>query len=981
VLLLVFLPVVLFGVPAAFGHPAVTGDNLIQNLPLRALSGRQIREGHLPLWNPYIWSGSPLLGGLNAGSFYPFTFLFAVLPPLGAWVANLVVVYWAAGLSLYALARQYRLRPLASLLAALTYAFSGTMSGQLVHLGVVQGVAFMPLLVLSLLKLSWAVFGTGPVGEGEQVMPGPGDDGRAVAAPHAVGDPTARAAPWRSPWPWAALLAAVVGLEALTGEPRAIAETEVVAGAVVLWQLLRPYGGARGVGGRETQQVHASVGARDRLRYLAYAIIGGAWGVALAAGELAPGWSFIRASQRAVENYSFFGSGSLRPSWTLLMLVPDLFGGTGIFGQPRFFNSYNLPEVTGYVGLLPLGAALALLARSFGRRRSRHSADWGMWLALAGLGLLLSWGSFTPLGHIWAAIPLFGKTRLQSRNLAIVDLALAVLFAFFSDRLLAGSTEASEVRTWRRYLVAGPAVGAALVVVLTLAAPAPVEEWLHVNARGASLVRALWPWFVGEAAVAAGVVLLVWTWRRLRPRVRSRALVAVVLADVALFLLATSTAVAPARATIEPGTSAATAVLGSAGRFGFVDTFVSHLTTLTAIGQPDLNVFTRRQSVQGYGSILSNSYGDATGTHSLDSLSACALASGVFDQLRLSTLAVFPGDLVTLVGPTPDVTRGVTRRRVFPAAYPPTAHRATAAAAACRARAVAGTDSRRVLYLGWPVALRAVTVVLTGVPGTGAAEHRAPTVAVLGTSGREHTPAETVERRAKGWAVRFATPQLATGIVVLGAGAPVSQATTVTGASGTKWAFEGTMQDVLDTRAWRFEGSFAGVFGVFHTARPVRPPVWLAHRVEGSSVTQVKTTDWGSAVDRVVASRPVTVVWSESYMPGWHARLTPLRNPLGETPGGAGAAGTRGGPRRAVVERHGLVQAVRVPPGSWLLTFDYRPSVLNAGFAASLVAVLGFALLGAVVLVRRRRARLSRAGTEASARRAGARREGRVTVA
>ncbi|HTX62962.1 MAG TPA: hypothetical protein VMD28_04955, partial [Acidimicrobiales bacterium] len=149
---LVLLPVALFVVPAAFGHPAITGDNLIQNLPLRALTGLQLRQGHLPLWNPYIWSGSPLLGGLNAGSFYPFTFLFAVLPAVAAFVVNLLGVYWAGGLGMYALARQYGLRPLPSFLGALTYAFGGAMSGQVVHLGVVQGMGWMPLLVLAELR-------------------------------------------------------------------------------------------------------------------------------------------------------------------------------------------------------------------------------------------------------------------------------------------------------------------------------------------------------------------------------------------------------------------------------------------------------------------------------------------------------------------------------------------------------------------------------------------------------------------------------------------------------------------------------------------------------------------------------------------------------------------------------------------------------------------------------------------------------------
>jgi len=62
------VPTILFVVPALLGHPAIDGDNLIQNFPLRVLSGQQIASGHLPLFNPLANSGTPLLGGLNAGA-------------------------------------------------------------------------------------------------------------------------------------------------------------------------------------------------------------------------------------------------------------------------------------------------------------------------------------------------------------------------------------------------------------------------------------------------------------------------------------------------------------------------------------------------------------------------------------------------------------------------------------------------------------------------------------------------------------------------------------------------------------------------------------------------------------------------------------------------------------------------------------------------------------------------------------------------
>ena len=82
----------LFGLPAALGATWLVGDNLIQNFPLRVLVGIDLRHGHLPLWDPFLWSGSPLLAGFNAGAAYPTTALFAVLPGALAWVLNQMAV-------------------------------------------------------------------------------------------------------------------------------------------------------------------------------------------------------------------------------------------------------------------------------------------------------------------------------------------------------------------------------------------------------------------------------------------------------------------------------------------------------------------------------------------------------------------------------------------------------------------------------------------------------------------------------------------------------------------------------------------------------------------------------------------------------------------------------------------------------------------------------------------------------------------------
>jgi hypothetical protein len=54
---------------------ALRWDNLVHNLPLTLESFRQLSAGRLPAWNPYLWSGSPLLADPQSQTLYPPTLI------------------------------------------------------------------------------------------------------------------------------------------------------------------------------------------------------------------------------------------------------------------------------------------------------------------------------------------------------------------------------------------------------------------------------------------------------------------------------------------------------------------------------------------------------------------------------------------------------------------------------------------------------------------------------------------------------------------------------------------------------------------------------------------------------------------------------------------------------------------------------------------------------------------------------------------
>ena len=218
------------------------------------------------------------------------------------------------------------------------------------------------------------------------------------------------------------LLGVAGAMAILAGEPRAITDFAVIVAIYALWRGLRL--------------------GRRAVPYLVWVGGGLLLAVALGAVQWLPGIAAVSTSQRA-PSASLFVSGSLPARWLALTLVPDLLGGSGSFGQPSFLASYSLPEVTSYVGLMPLVASFALLGRL---RWRRPVPEWLVWHVMALVGMVLALGGNTPLWHLLIRVPFFGAERLQSRNILIADMGFAFLLAYWADAWLADGRARRDAR-------------------------------------------------------------------------------------------------------------------------------------------------------------------------------------------------------------------------------------------------------------------------------------------------------------------------------------------------------------------------------------------------------------------------------------------------------------------------------------------------------------------------------------------------------
>ena len=131
----------------------VLSDVVYQQIPWRAAVRRAAFEGRMPLWNPDVLGGEPLLAVQQPAVLHPGTWIGLLLPLPQAWTFEMTLRLLIALLCAYLFLRDLWCCELASLLGALGWAFSNWM---IFSLGVplMPAAAPFPLLLLGLRRIA-----------------------------------------------------------------------------------------------------------------------------------------------------------------------------------------------------------------------------------------------------------------------------------------------------------------------------------------------------------------------------------------------------------------------------------------------------------------------------------------------------------------------------------------------------------------------------------------------------------------------------------------------------------------------------------------------------------------------------------------------------------------------------------------------------------------------------------------------------------
>jgi len=129
-------------------------DPVRQQYLWKELAVSQMKQGELPLWNPYNFSGYPLMANFQTAAFYPLNFLMFITSFEYGWSLLIFSQILLAFLFMYLYLTNLKVSRIGSLIGSLSFAFCGFFVSWLEWGNIVSTGLWLPLILLSIDKFS-----------------------------------------------------------------------------------------------------------------------------------------------------------------------------------------------------------------------------------------------------------------------------------------------------------------------------------------------------------------------------------------------------------------------------------------------------------------------------------------------------------------------------------------------------------------------------------------------------------------------------------------------------------------------------------------------------------------------------------------------------------------------------------------------------------------------------------------------------------
>ena len=131
------------GLPA--NHHSI--DQLYFDLPMQWTIYHAYHRGEIPWWDPYTYTGMPLLGDMHSNGANPVRLaMYALLPFELAYNWTLILYAALSGLGMFLLLRRWKFSHGLCVALAITYEFAGFNLMEFMHPYIISGFLFYPYL-------------------------------------------------------------------------------------------------------------------------------------------------------------------------------------------------------------------------------------------------------------------------------------------------------------------------------------------------------------------------------------------------------------------------------------------------------------------------------------------------------------------------------------------------------------------------------------------------------------------------------------------------------------------------------------------------------------------------------------------------------------------------------------------------------------------------------------------------------------------
>ncbi len=349
-------------------------DPIRQQIVWKKIVIDQWKSGHVPSWNPYSFSGTPLAANIQSGAFYPLNILFLALPFPFAWTIIIIFEPLLTGIFFYLYVRRKGLEPLACLFGAIVWSFSGFNIAWLTWGTITHVSLWLPLILLSIDKI--------------------------------VESRTIRN---KSSLTWLILFIVALSVQFFAGHSQISLYVIALSLIYAVWNIARAKSKSRV---NQNQLV-----VKKQIALLIG--LGVVLFITITAIQWWPLFTLVSVGSRIGDIDIWMKSGWFLP-WKHLIqfLVPDFFGNPTTL---NYWGEWNYAEFIGYIGILPLMYALYAVVKT------RDRTIFWIFILLGCFVMILP----SPLAYLPYQMNIPIVQALQpTRLLVIVDFALSVLATY-----------------------------------------------------------------------------------------------------------------------------------------------------------------------------------------------------------------------------------------------------------------------------------------------------------------------------------------------------------------------------------------------------------------------------------------------------------------------------------------------------------------------------------------------------------------------